>query len=199
MIMITGQKPILKARQAGFQIVDIVATMRPLTKMSRQIVSADSIPTLVRGRALRRQASGAPVRKRFSHQSQRGCAGQPPEHLVSGTLVGVEISSSPQSAGARNDANSWPRVGMSRRTRFSEITSPGAPRCRCGVISAFELVSSILRTGLTSREEKRAEGLSGAAEKYGANSPRRKAELVSRRGTEALTSRNSRFFLNRER
>src|SRR5688572_32448005 len=30
MIMITGQKPILTARQARFQMVDIVATMRPL-------------------------------------------------------------------------------------------------------------------------------------------------------------------------
>jgi acetolactate synthase-1/2/3 large subunit len=48
MVMITGQKPILKSRQAQFQIVDIVATMRPLTKSSRQIVSTASIPTLVR-------------------------------------------------------------------------------------------------------------------------------------------------------
>src|SRR5687768_506488 len=48
MIMITGQKPILTARQARFQMVDIVATMRPLTKRSRQIVTAGSIPTLVR-------------------------------------------------------------------------------------------------------------------------------------------------------
>ena len=36
------------ARQARFQIVDIVATMKPLTKSSRQIVSAASIPTVVR-------------------------------------------------------------------------------------------------------------------------------------------------------
>src|ERR1700726_4709953 len=48
MLMITGQKPIKSARQARFQIVDIVATMRPLTKMTRQIVSAASIPTIVR-------------------------------------------------------------------------------------------------------------------------------------------------------
>jgi acetolactate synthase I/II/III large subunit len=48
MIMITGQKPILTARQARFQIVDVVASMKPLTKMTRQIVSAASIPTLVR-------------------------------------------------------------------------------------------------------------------------------------------------------
>jgi len=48
MVMITGQKPIKSSRQARFQIVDIVATMRPLTKMTRQIVSAASIPTIVR-------------------------------------------------------------------------------------------------------------------------------------------------------
>jgi acetolactate synthase I/II/III large subunit len=48
MLMITGQKSIRSARQARFQIVDIVAAMRPLTKMTRQIVSAASIPTIVR-------------------------------------------------------------------------------------------------------------------------------------------------------
>jgi acetolactate synthase I/II/III large subunit len=47
-VMITGQKAIRTSRQAKFQIVDIVATMRPLTKMATQIVSAQSIPTLVR-------------------------------------------------------------------------------------------------------------------------------------------------------
>ena len=44
MIMITGQKGILSSRQARFQIVDVVAAMRPLTKLSRQIVSADDDP-----------------------------------------------------------------------------------------------------------------------------------------------------------
>jgi len=48
MILITGQKAIMSARQARFQIVDIVATMKPLTKASRQIISAASIPTVVR-------------------------------------------------------------------------------------------------------------------------------------------------------
>ena len=48
MVMITGQKPILSSRQARFQIVDVVAAMKPLTKMTRQIVGAASIPTLVR-------------------------------------------------------------------------------------------------------------------------------------------------------
>jgi acetolactate synthase I/II/III large subunit len=48
MVMITGQKGIMSSRQARFQIVDVVSTFRPLTKMSRQIVSAASIPTIVR-------------------------------------------------------------------------------------------------------------------------------------------------------
>src|SRR4029450_7723190 len=48
MILITGQKAIRSSQQARFQIVHIVATMKPLTKLSRQIVSASSIPTVVR-------------------------------------------------------------------------------------------------------------------------------------------------------
>ena len=48
MIMITGQKAIMSARQARFQLVDIVGAMRPITKMTRQIVSADAIPAMVR-------------------------------------------------------------------------------------------------------------------------------------------------------
>jgi len=47
MMMITGQKGILSSRQARFQIVDVIATMKPLTKLSRQIVSPKMIPTLV--------------------------------------------------------------------------------------------------------------------------------------------------------
>ncbi|RGE21479.1 acetolactate synthase large subunit [Leucobacter sp. wl10] len=48
MVMITGQKAILSAAQARFQIVDTVAAMTPLTKMARQIASAAMIPTLTR-------------------------------------------------------------------------------------------------------------------------------------------------------
>src|ERR1700678_953379 len=48
MVMVTGQKGVLSRRQARFQVVDIVATMTPLTKMARQIVSATTIPALVR-------------------------------------------------------------------------------------------------------------------------------------------------------
>jgi acetolactate synthase I/II/III large subunit len=48
MVMITGQKGILTSRQARFQIVDMVAAMRPLTKLAHQLVSTETIPTLVR-------------------------------------------------------------------------------------------------------------------------------------------------------
>src|SRR4051812_33791155 len=48
LVLITGQKAIRRSRQAQFQIVDVIASMRPLTKYTRQIVSAASIPTLVR-------------------------------------------------------------------------------------------------------------------------------------------------------
>jgi acetolactate synthase-1/2/3 large subunit len=48
LILITGQKPIRSSQQARFQIVDTVATMKPLTKLSRQIVSTSSIPAIVR-------------------------------------------------------------------------------------------------------------------------------------------------------
>ncbi len=48
MVMITGQKGILSSKQARFQIVDTVSVMKPLTKLSAQVVSPKVIPTLVR-------------------------------------------------------------------------------------------------------------------------------------------------------
>jgi acetolactate synthase-1/2/3 large subunit len=48
MILLTGQKGIMTSRQARFQIVDMIATMKPLTKSTRQIVSTATIPTFVR-------------------------------------------------------------------------------------------------------------------------------------------------------
>jgi acetolactate synthase-1/2/3 large subunit len=48
MILLTGQKGILHSKQGHFQLVDIVSSMRPLTKMAQQIVSAATIPTIVR-------------------------------------------------------------------------------------------------------------------------------------------------------
>lgn len=47
MLMITGQKPIKKSKQGHFQIIDTVQMMRPLTKFTKQIVHAQSIPGLV--------------------------------------------------------------------------------------------------------------------------------------------------------
>ncbi len=48
MLMITGQKPIKTSKQGHFQIVDVVGMMQPLTKYTRQIVSANGIPAKVR-------------------------------------------------------------------------------------------------------------------------------------------------------
>ncbi|WP_428386652.1 acetolactate synthase large subunit [Mucisphaera sp.] len=48
MVMITGQKPVKTSKQGQFQIVDIVDMMRPLTKYTRQLVSAANIPSRVR-------------------------------------------------------------------------------------------------------------------------------------------------------
>ena len=48
MVMITGQKGVLSRKQARFQIVDIVATMTPLTKMAHRIIGPATIPSLVR-------------------------------------------------------------------------------------------------------------------------------------------------------
>ena len=47
-LMITGQKPINDSKQGQFQIVDIVEMMKPVTKTSKQIVSGNLIPSLVR-------------------------------------------------------------------------------------------------------------------------------------------------------
>src|SRR3979490_1444385 len=48
MVMLTGQKGIMSSRQAKFQIVGVVGAFKPLTKLSLQIVSTSTIPTLVR-------------------------------------------------------------------------------------------------------------------------------------------------------
>lgn len=48
LVMITGQKPIKKSKQGQFQIIDIVGLFKPICKLSKQIVSGNSIPSLVR-------------------------------------------------------------------------------------------------------------------------------------------------------
>jgi acetolactate synthase-1/2/3 large subunit len=48
LVMITGQKPIKKSKQGQFQIVDVVQLFAPICKMTKQIVNANTIPSLVR-------------------------------------------------------------------------------------------------------------------------------------------------------
>jgi acetolactate synthase-1/2/3 large subunit len=61
MLMITGQKPIKSSKQGHFQIVDVVQMMQPLTKLARQVVSAERIPSRVREafRVAREERPGA--------------------------------------------------------------------------------------------------------------------------------------------
>lgn len=47
-IFITGQKPIKKSKQGLFQIINVVRMMEPIVKLTQQIVTASSIPSLVR-------------------------------------------------------------------------------------------------------------------------------------------------------
>ena len=97
MIMITGQKPILTARQARFQIVDIVATMRPLTKMSRQIVAAGTIPTFVRDAF------------RIAQEERRG-----PVHLELPEDIAAEEADAPLVAPHRIDVPVAPASALDR-------------------------------------------------------------------------------------
>ncbi|MFT4641146.1 MAG: acetolactate synthase-1/2/3 large subunit [Verrucomicrobiales bacterium] len=48
MLMITGQKPIKRSKQAQFQILDVVDMMQPLTKYTKQIASAETLAASVR-------------------------------------------------------------------------------------------------------------------------------------------------------
>ena len=61
MLMITGQKPIKKSKQGRFQIIDVVEMMRPITKFTHQLQSADSIPARLREamRLARQEKPGA--------------------------------------------------------------------------------------------------------------------------------------------
>jgi len=79
MIMITGQKGILSRKQARFQVVDVVSTMTPLTKMAHQIVSPTTIPALVR-EAFRvaQQERPGPVHLELPEDIAAEPAGEPP-------------------------------------------------------------------------------------------------------------------------
>ncbi|MEO5377854.1 MAG: acetolactate synthase large subunit [Magnetococcus sp. DMHC-6] len=59
MVVLTGQKPIKTSKQGQFQIIDVVATFAPLTKMAIQVPSGNKIPSLVR-EAFKRAESERP-------------------------------------------------------------------------------------------------------------------------------------------
>jgi acetolactate synthase-1/2/3 large subunit len=78
MMMITGQKPIRTHKQGMFQLVDVVDMMQPLTKYTRQIVSAATIPGAYsrsisprRRRTPRRRAFGTARRHRARRRGRR--------------------------------------------------------------------------------------------------------------------------------
>ena len=48
MMMITGQKPVKKSKQGRFQVMDTVGMFKPITKFAKQVVNANTIPSLVR-------------------------------------------------------------------------------------------------------------------------------------------------------
>jgi len=48
MIVISGQKPIKMHKQGRFQVIDVISMMKPVTKLSTQIVNGHNIPSLVR-------------------------------------------------------------------------------------------------------------------------------------------------------
>jgi acetolactate synthase-1/2/3 large subunit len=79
MVMITGQKGILSSKQARFQVVDIVSTMAPLTKMARQIVSPVTIPSIVRDAfRLAQQERPGPVHLELPEDIARNGTRRPP-------------------------------------------------------------------------------------------------------------------------
>jgi acetolactate synthase-1/2/3 large subunit len=53
MLMVTGQKPVMSSKQGQFQIIDVVDMMNPITKYTRQLVSAEAIPSRIRNAFLR--------------------------------------------------------------------------------------------------------------------------------------------------
>ena len=48
MVILPGQKPIRHSKQGHFQIVDMVEHFRPITKFTKQIAEASTVPYLVR-------------------------------------------------------------------------------------------------------------------------------------------------------
>jgi acetolactate synthase-1/2/3 large subunit len=132
-VMITGQKAIRSSRQARFQIVDIVATMRPLTKMATQIVAAQSIPTLVRDAfRVAQQERPGPVHLELPEDiaADEAAADMIPPHVVE---LPVAPAAAIERAAAMIMAASRPLVMLgaaASRPRLAEPLSAFVRRCR---------------------------------------------------------------------
>jgi acetolactate synthase I/II/III large subunit len=77
-MMITGQKPIKKSKQAQFQIIDVVDMMRPITKYTKQIVDSNVIASQIR-EAFRQATAERPgaVHLEFPEDiAQEDCSGE---------------------------------------------------------------------------------------------------------------------------
>ena len=92
---LAGEKGVLSRKQARFQVVDIVATMAPLTKMAHQIVSAATMPSKPcarhsGSRSRRGRAITSNCRK-TSRQSKRPISrrGRPPDRATCRRSCGV--------------------------------------------------------------------------------------------------------------
>jgi acetolactate synthase-1/2/3 large subunit len=121
MVMITGQKAIRSSRQARFQIVDIVATMRPLTKMATQIIAAQSIPTLVRDAF------------RVAQQERPGPADQAAAETIPPHAVELPVAAALDRAAAMIMAAKKPLVMLgaaASRPQLAEPLSAFVQRCK---------------------------------------------------------------------
>jgi hypothetical protein len=118
MVMITGQKAIHTSRQAKFQIVDVVATMRPLTKLATQIVCGRS-PADTEGGA--RRQGRAPRRRTRRLQREHARAGR-------GIAQAAQLGTSPVARQRPRTCHMWCRNGRRVCTgpiRMGIITSIG--------------------------------------------------------------------------
>ena len=136
MVMITGQKAIRSSRQARFQIVDIVATMRPLTKMATQIVSAQSIPTLVRDAfRVAQQERPGPVHLELPEDiaADAAAADIVPPHVVElpiAPLAAIERAAAMIASNSRSEYPGTAGVWPAERRRCSHAsTSPAIMPC----------------------------------------------------------------------
>jgi acetolactate synthase I/II/III large subunit len=133
MVMITGQKAIRSSRQARFQIVDIVATMRPLTKMATQIIAAPVIPTLVRDAfRVAQQERPGPVHLELPEDiaADEATAGIIPSHIVE---LPVAPAAAIDRAAAMIMAANRPLVMLgaaASRPQLAEPLSAFVRRCR---------------------------------------------------------------------